>query len=374
MKTIIQVFNSRIQKYGSFEELMILVANRLNECGYKSVFAFPGLQTEVVRFKLEECGARIRILSGRWNSYRFVRKLYGLIKKEKPYVVDFHFCYFEYFILLALLVKLLRNSTKLVYHYHGEIRPIETLKFVNKHFSKLRFIAASVDKVVTVSEANRRFLKALNVNKTVMIYNGIKIENFYKRDGNRLRQEYGISERNLIVTYIGSIIPRKRVDVLLRAAAQIIHKIHNVTFIIVGGGSEEGPCKRLAGQLGIADKVIFTGLLKEYPYHILAESDLFMSASSSESFGIVFAEAMAFNVPVVATRVGGIPEVVRDGETGLLVPPGDADALASAAIKLLESPSIRDEMGKAGRMRVERMFNLDDKVERLLREVYNIHG
>jgi len=101
----------------------------------------------------------------------------------------------------------------------------------------------------------------------------------------------------------------------------------------------------------------------QYPFDELKRSDIFVSASESESFGLVFAEAMSFGLPIVACRVGGIPEVIEDGKTGLLVEANDPDSLARALLTLLEDRQLRVQMGEAGLERVKNVFQLQTTID-----------
>jgi len=162
--------------------------------------------------------------------------------------------------------------------------------------------------------------------------------------------------------YVGSLIRRKRVDILLRAFAEVKAKSPRAHLVIVGGGPLEAELKALAAHLAIEDVVQFTGLLKDFPVELFRSSDVFVSASESESFGLVFGEAMACGLPVVACRVGGIPEVVEDGVTGRLVPANDTAAMSKALLELLEDDALRLRMGEAATARVRDRFQLTDTV------------
>jgi glycosyltransferase involved in cell wall biosynthesis len=129
----------------------------------------------------------------------------------------------------------------------------------------------------------------------------------------------------------------------------------------------EDSYKNLATELQLNDVAHFTGLMIQYPFELLKRSDIFVSASESESFGLVFAEAMSFGLPVVACRVGGIPEVVVDGKTGLLVEANDPKAFATALLTLLEDPPLRARMGEAGLQQVKSAFRLDETIDATFR-------
>jgi glycosyltransferase involved in cell wall biosynthesis len=373
MKTTLQVFKLRVNKSCSFTDFIVLLNEKLVQKGYQNVFVFTDVQSETVKKEIEDYGAEITVIKNKWDSFSFAKQLFDLVKKYDPQIIDFHFCSSITLVPLLAWLRIFKRRIKLIFHYHGEIIPIQDLRFKNKHFSRLRILTFFFHKIVTVSKANERFLRALNIKKDIkVIYNGISLNNFSSNDTNRCRREYNIPENDLILTSVSTLIPRKGLDILLKALAKVINVIKNVKIIIVGKGPLEGMCKQLVQDLGIRDHVIFTGFLEEFPYHILSGSDVYVSASNSESFGIVYAEAMALGVPVVATNVGGIPEVVSNGITGLLVAPRDENALSEAIINLIENKERRQEMGLKGRMRVEAMFNLENRVRDLVVKGYNL--
>jgi glycosyltransferase involved in cell wall biosynthesis len=143
--------------------------------------------------------------------------------------------------------------------------------------------------------------------------------------------------------------------------ARVANVIPSARFLVVGGaifGIQDSYPERLHGlaaELGIEDRVVFTGQLADVR-PALAAMDLFVHPGDPEPFGLVNLEAMAMGKPIVAFAHGALPEIVLDGETGLLAPPGDEGALAEAVIELLGDPNRRSVMGKAGRARVEAHF------------------
>jgi glycosyltransferase involved in cell wall biosynthesis len=363
---ILQVFNSRIQKHGSFEDFMIQLADKAKSNNLQVGFVFPRINTQEVRERLECLGAKVYTIEDSWKSFAFLKKLVKIVKSYKPDILDFHFCYSANFAIIFLILKII--GIKIIYHYHGEIFPIENLKFANRHFSKLRFQTLFVDKIICVSEANKKFLKALNVNKKIdVVYNGVNVRNFGKEANKTsdFRTKMGFTNGELIVTSIASLIPRKGVDILIRAAKSVIDNAPQARFILIGGG-DKTPYQRLAESLGISDKIVFMGLVKDYPYHILKDTDVFAHASYAESFGLSIAESQLIGLPVVATDVGGVPEVVRDGLSGFLVPAGDSDKLARAITSLLNDEKLRKDLGAFGKKWIAERFNLENKVEELI--------
>jgi len=126
---------------------------------------------------------------------------------------------------------------------------------------------------------------------------------------------------------------------------------------IAGGGSCLEELQGLAASLGVADRIAFLGEVRNIPA-VLGGSRMFVLPSRSEGIPLTALEAMAWGLPVVATRVGGLPEVVEQGVTGLLVPPADPTALADAMVAVWSSPELRDRMGRAGRQRAEEYFDV----------------
>ena len=127
--------------------------------------------------------------------------------------------------------------------------------------------------------------------------------------------------------------------------------------------------EQLADQLGLSDRVVFTGPRQDIP-RIMVGLDVLVHCAHTEAFGRVLVEAMAAETPVVATAVGGIPEVIEDNQTGLLVDEGDVEGVGMAVLTLLKDAARRREMGRKGRTRVENHFSLEAHVE----QVQNLYG
>jgi glycosyltransferase involved in cell wall biosynthesis len=158
-------------------------------------------------------------------------------------------------------------------------------------------------------------------------------------------------------------------------AAEVAQKIRQVKFVVVGKYSTRSRyykyLVRLRHQLGLDDRVVFTGVVE--PIHAVMERlHLLVVSSNTESLGLVILEAMALGKPVVAFRVGGIPEVVEDGVTGRLVKFGDCHAMAGAVASLLEDPKMSACMGAAGRARVEKDFNVFIQSEQIEATLLNV--
>jgi glycosyltransferase involved in cell wall biosynthesis len=164
-----------------------------------------------------------------------------------------------------------------------------------------------------------------------------------------------------VVTTVANLRPGKGHDVLLKAAARVVRRIPDVQFRIVGDGSRRQELERQAAALRISAQVAFLGHRDDVPA-VLHGSDLFAFPSFMEASPNAVIEAMAAGLPIVATRAGGIPEVIEHERNGLLVPPGDDRALAAAILRLIERPQQASELAEAARRTVESRFSFDRMV------------
>lgn len=182
------------------------------------------------------------------------------------------------------------------------------------------------------------------------------------------KQHLGFNPNELLLLFVGRLVPYKGLHVLLRAFRQILRQIPSVQLAIVGAGPQESFLRDRCQKYGIADAVHFKGVLsRRHLREIYSACDVFVlpSRSRSEAFGIVLLEAMAQAKPVVATHVGGIPYVIDDRVTGLLVPPFDPGPLAQAITQLLSDPNYRQLLGQAGRNRVLTHFKREPITQKL---------
>ncbi len=243
----------------------------------------------------------------------------------------------------------------------------------------VRAINAPLTRVFAISAYTRRAMVDLDIlpaGRFEVVYNAILPPNLEGAAdaGAAFRRRFGIPAGSDLITQVGWIIPEKGIPQLLEAAKVVLRERPSAHFAIVGNGAGEAEYRRRADALGIGPSVTWTGLL-ENPIDegVYAATDVFCLASQwQEAFGWVLAEAMAFEKPAVATAVGGIPEVIEDGITGLLVtPPHDSAALAQQLLRLLADPGLRRRMGMAGRRRVEEKFHLERNVAQILTH-YNL--
>lgn len=199
-----------------------------------------------------------------------------------------------------------------------------------------------------------------NLSKIKLVYNGINLEKITFLGGTDILQQYKITKGDFIVFYLGRLHPKKCPDDLVKAFPKVVKKVPNARLIFAGKGEEESKLKGLVSDLNLDDKVIFAGFISEdEKWDLLKNCDVFVLPSVVEAFGITIIEAMACEKPVIATDVGPFPEIIMDGETGLLVPVHSPDELADAIIELALDDDKRKGMGKMARKEVEERFDIN---------------
>jgi glycosyltransferase involved in cell wall biosynthesis len=194
--------------------------------------------------------------------------------------------------------------------------------------------------------------------KIRVILNGIDTACFQKRgEAKALRHALGIPTDAPVIGTIGRLTPVKRQELLLRAFAQVREQVPRAHLLLVGDGPLMGELRGLAAQLGVAGATHFVGYQAE-PQRYLHLIDVFALTSASEGIPQALLEAAAAGIPAVASRVGGVPEVIDDGRTGLLFPSGDQGGLTRGILTVLTDPGLARRLGEAARDRVESLFHI----------------
>ena len=216
------------------------------------------------------------------------------------------------------------------------------------------------DTTVAISQAVRHSLLHAGTqhHKVRIIPDGVDTSLFENKDPHPWRHRLGIDEKAPVIGFIGSLIRKKGIETLLRAGPAILKKYPSCRLLVVGEGPLQSHLEQLITNLGITGSVIFTGRQTDIP-GVLAAMDVFVLPSLQEGLGVAALEAMAAEQPIVASRVGGLPESVVHGETGFLVKPEDADELAGSLLRLLEDPELCARFGRAGKKRVATYFTCD---------------
>jgi glycosyltransferase involved in cell wall biosynthesis len=237
-------------------------------------------------------------------------------------------------------------------------------------FLSLRF---GVDKIITVSRfLERELVKSYKIaEKTIhVIYNSIDTQKFNPHvSGDPIRRQYGLDDKP-VVLYLGRLAPYKGIQLLVKAIPLILRQNPATKFLIAGSRRYDMlNLPEMAESLGVSKSVIFTGYVPdEMVPQFYACCDVFCYPSQWEGFGLPVAEAGATGKPVVACKMGAMPEVIQDGVTGLLVP-STSTQLANAVCTLLENAELRKKMGQEARKKVSQQFSRKEMVQKTL-QVY----
>jgi glycosyltransferase involved in cell wall biosynthesis len=347
-------------EFGGAEEHIIRLVSRLDGHGLLGkVVCF--YDAEFAR-ALRELNIEVEVLRyGRFD-IRLVAALKQLFMRESPMIVHTHGVKANFFARLASRrltgFKRLTTVHSLLRHDYANPIAYSVANWMEKSTRRYN------DHFIAVSGAIRDSLLAEHVpaNKITVVHHGIDLH-LFENAAPSLREELGIGGRSYVIGAVARLVKIKAMDTLIRALRIIREREPeaDARLVIVGTGPEEQSLRRLAGELGLARAVHFTGFRRDIPA-CLASFDCFASASLSEGLGLNILEAMAAGVPVVATGVGGVLDIVRDGETGLLVRPLEPDKLADGVLALMRDPALAERLASAARQRVRDRFSLERMV------------
>ena len=221
------------------------------------------------------------------------------------------------------------------------------------------------DRVISISEGVRKVLLAAGVpaHKVVCVPSGIDTERYGRPcDRQWFLREFGLEESHRVLAAIAQLIPRKGHRVLLEALPEVIGEFPALRVLLFGRGPLEGELKQLCHRYGLSSHVRFGGFRTDLE-RVLPCLDLVVHPAAMEGLGLSLLETAAAGIPIVAARVGGVPEIVQDGVTGFLVPPADPKSLAAAIVRLLQQRETARALGNAGRDFVWRNFSVAAMVE-----------
>lgn len=291
-------------------------------------------------------------------SLKTIKRLLGYINRNKIELIHTHLIEAD---MYGFIIKLMKPKIKLICTRHNTFSKKIFWRLLKKLFS------LNVDQILVVSKSVKEFISKYEFippKKIKVLYNGIDINKFKTRkDIKKLKQEFKLRDRDFIIGIVGRLAKQKGHRHLFKAISHLKGRTPNIRLIVVGDGELKKELEEYARKLNIEKEVIFLGFRKDMPA-LYSLMDVFCLPSEFEGFGIAIIEAMAAGKPVVAANVGGIPEVVIDGEAGILVPSRDSNALAQAVLKLLKNQALAKRMGEAGRRRVEKYFTLDRMIEK----------
>lgn len=319
--------------------------------------------------QMEALGREIRP----WHDLRAFFAIYRLIRRFRPTIVHTHAAKAG---ALGRLAARLAAVPVVIHTYHGHVLrgyfgPVKTRVFRRVESTMNRLS----DVVIAVSEAVREDLVSLGVvaaPKVRVIPLGLELSGLAgELPRGALRRAGGVGEDAPLVGTVGRLVPIKDIPTFLRAAALVRAQAPEARFAVVGDGEERAALEREAVRLGLAGAIHFHGWLREMR-DVYGDLDLVVNCSRNEGTPVALIEALAAGRPVVATRVGGTPDVLGQGAYGTLVPAADPEILAAAILAVLRDPEAARERARAGRAYVlERhsVTRLLDDVDRLYRDL-----
>lgn len=299
-----------------------------------------------------------------------VFELIFLLKKEKYDIVHTHNSKAGF---IGRLAAKLAGVPVVVHTVHGFAFHAYEGFWRRKTFIFLERLAARwCDGMIAISAALVDWAKREKIacrGEIVKIYSGIETDKFFSLSENKTKRAgLGIKDEDLVLGEVAKLWDGKGQEIILRILPGLLREIPSLKVVFVGEGELESGLKKLAGELKVEDNVIFTGFRSDIA-ELTSIFDIACLPSLWEGMGRSVLEAMACGKPVVASRVGGIVDLVEDGVTGFLVPPADAKALAGAIIKLLKDKQLREKMGQEARRIIDEKFSARTMARRI-QDVY----
>lgn len=330
---------------------------------------FVLLNKGILANKLFEQGANVIILQekGFPADVLIIFKLTRLFREQAVDVVHTHGYKCN---VIGGIASWISKSSLLIRTEHGKPPTI-----FNNGISKSTFFSLLdyfmgkyvTDQTVSVSSELTSILRRrYPQEKITTIYNGIDFsqfaENFKLTD---LKAEFGIEDKNKLIGIFARLNHEKGIDLFLRTAKLVSLEAPHIRFFIVGEGPLYKELRNETIRLNIEKQVIFTGFRTDV-YGILCQMDVVVLSSRHEGMPMIILEAMALRRPIVATKVGGLPEVIQDRKTGILVPSGDEFALAKACLELIENPVMAEQLGLNAHEDVKKRFSAQVMLDKLL--------
>jgi len=319
---------------------------------------------EEISSRYRDAGIEMHPISFARGSYRYFLELRRLTKKMPLDLI--HIWYFPYFSMVPWLARL--NGIRNVVFSDvnsGEWRPKPWTSSLVRLRAKIA--CAPVVRMIAISRFISQRLELLGFarKRIEIIPGGVDVRRFSPDPGARkkIRSDFGVEPHEFVVSTACVLVPFKGVDVLLDACALLKKRQAPVRLFVAGDGPLRSELEAYARDLGIDDRTHWLGHVAE-PEAVFRASDVFALSSVGEAFGLVLAEAMACEMPVVASRSGGIVDIVEDGVTGLLATPSDPASFADALELLWKSPALRNQLGIAGARWVRTCFDVEAVVER----------
>lgn len=374
-------FTHGARNIGGGEYALYALISNINRDAFEPV-VFYGTENEIIK-KLRSDGVEL-------VQVRLHEKITSVFRDEIKNDLATYLSYAYHLVISIIrIARLLRKSRADILHPHdnlskiigglaAKIAGIKTVVHCHDLLGDrrierilLHYQRIFINRIIAVSEGVRKSFMCNGIvpNKVIMIHNGIDLGKYSGARNNDLKRGLGLNNDKVVVGII-AVFDACKGHPYLFGALELIPAQERDRFVclVIGDGRERSNLKKIVKEKSLEQQVLFLGYRTDVP-ELLGVIDLLVIPSVQESFGLVALEAMAMQVPVIATRIGGLPEIVEEGVTGLLVPPAEVTALSHAILGLLHNREQREMMGKAGRARVAEKFDIKISVK-MTEQVY----
>lgn len=373
MPAIVSVFGVKPLRIGGTETFARELSIQLQTEGWHSVLCFLSEPAKEVQEFLDAPNVTLEVLENsteiNWDASRALAKI---LRRHKPQILHLHFTGFLG--IYPWLAKLM--GVRKVFFTDHTSRPAGSVPLRAPSWKRMiaRVVNKPIDRVVCVSDYGRRCLTTLDLlpqERHELVYNAVDLSrvNASSNRGAEFRAKYSIPAERVVVVQVSWMIPEKGIPNLLETARLLIARNPRVHFVLVGEGPYRQQFMQDAVAKGIDEHITWTGMVQDpFGEGVYDAADIVCQLSDwEELFGWMIAEAMAHGKPIVATEVGGIPELVENGINGFLVARGNPSQAAEMLDQLAGDSDLRRRMGEQGRRIVEEKFDLKRNVAELIR-------
>ena len=303
--------------------------------------------------EIEDVGIEVIYLneSARLFNIPLIWRIAGVLYKKKPDILHTSLFYANFFGRLAALIA---RPAVIITEEHS--------MHIEKRFYHIlldRWLSNVTDRIRVCSHSVLDFTsrqEGIPKEKFCVIYNAVDAERFnISQTKDDARRSAGFTPDDFIVGSVGSLIPLKGHRFLVEAVSYLAGELPRLKLVIAGEGKCRDELNTLAKEKGISEKVIFLGVRKEIP-QLMRMMDIFVLPSLQEGFPCTIVEAMYMGLPVIASNISGIPEVITSGDNGILVEPGNADTIRKSILALYRDESLRNRLRQAARRKIESAY------------------
>ena len=338
-------------KIGGVEKFLKYFAEALDAVGWDLILCFEGTIAPEFREYIASPGVSLELLLNQGGlGLACAEALWRLLRKHRPAI--FVYAFHGVMRVFPWLAKL-SGARRVFFNDHssrppGQVpEPLSLPKRIVGHLLTLPLTA-----IVSVAEFTQRTGRAFGLTSApgVVIQNGVELPVFDQERGTAFRARYNLPANAIVVVQVCWMVEVKGVETLLRAAAQVLQQRRNVHFILAGDGPKLNDYRTLAKTLALDANVTFTGkLANPTEVGLFEAANIYCQPSLwQEASPLAVLEAMSFKLPVVASNIGGLPELVQESKTGYLVPAGDSEGLGQALERLIDNANLRVQLGENG--------------------------